>query len=313
MIKKLLFTALVTGSLTMFSQSFSLVYTFSNVTSTTGVVDPTPPPTATGLTAGSFTANGLSANPTTTNVFAFTSWPTGATNANNTTFTGSVDPAKNFEVSLTPSGGYAITLNSITFYTTRSGTGPRHWVVRSSLDAFTANLPADVSLVVGSGTVVTVQGGDTFFWSDDAVTSSAWYNNCKINLGGTFANLTNPVNFRWHAYDAESGAGSWRIDSVGINGSASISTGLNTLTHDLNAKFKLYPNPSNDGVVTIETAGATPSKVEVINLLGAVVLSQNSKFEEKTKFNLGTLPEGTYFVRITTGNKVTSEKLIISK
>jgi len=315
MIKKLLSATLVIAAMHVSkAQSFSLVYSFSNVTATSGTIDPTPTPTAIGVTSGSFIANGLSANPTTTNVFAFTQWPTGATTGNNTTFTGSIDPAKNFEITLTPNGGYAIDVNNIVFYTTRSGTGPRNWAVRSNLDAFAANLPADASMVTGTGTVITVQNGNTFFWSDDAKTSSAWFNTCKIDLSASnFVNLINPCTFKFYAWNSEGSAGSWRIDSVAINGSAYISTGLGKLTHDLNAKFKLFPNPSSDGVVTVEAISANVTKLEVINILGAVVASQNNLSENKIKLDLSSLPEGTYFVRIKAGDKITTEKLVISK
>jgi len=316
MIKKLLSVAVLAfAGLSLSAQSFSLVYPFSAATGSSGTTDPTPSPTAIGITSGSWTANGLSANPTTTNVWAFTGWPTGATNADNSNFTGSLTPTQNFEITLTPQNGYGVTITNITFYTTRSGTGPRHWAVRSNKDGYAANLPASISLIspTSSGSVITVQGGDTFFWSDDAKSSSAWYNNCMVNCTGpSFSVQTSPFIFRVHAWNAEGGAGSYRIDSAVVNGNAAIGAGIHKLTHDLNAKFQLYPNPTNDGIVMVE-AKSNFSKLEVINILGAVVSTQNSLTENKIKLDLATLPEGTYFVRISSGDKVTTEKLIISK
>ena len=101
-----------------------------------------------------------------------------------------------------------------------------------------------------------------------------------------------------------------------INGSAtfSIGVGLPTITHDINAKIKLYPNPSNDGFVTVDVPFANYSKIEVINILGAVVASQNNTLvEEKVKLDLATLPIGTYFVKVSAGDRSYTEKLIISK
>jgi hypothetical protein len=315
MIKKLLSAAILAFSVqSLNAQSFSLFYPFSSVTASTGVTDPTPAPTATGVISGSFTAVGLNSNPTTTNVFAFQGWPAGATPSSNVTFTGSLDPAKYYEIVLTPSVNYVVSLTDMYFYMNRSNTGGRHWAIRTNKDGYAANLPA-TAMGTGNGTVITVQGGDTFFWSDWAITSSTWFNTCKTTFTGAgFTNQFTPFNIRIHAWDGTSTAGSWRIDSVAINGTATFSAGvgLPKLTHDLNAKFQIYPNPANDGVVMIE-AKNNINKVEVINILGAVVSTQNALAENKIKLDLATLPEGTYFVRISSGDKVTTEKLIISK
>jgi hypothetical protein len=105
------------------------------------------------------------------------------------------------------------------------------------------------------------------------------------------------------------------MDTVVLNGTAtfSLGVGLPTLSHDLNAKFKLYPNPSANGLVTVEAINSNFTKLEVVNILGAVVASQNATLNEKINLDLTTLPTGTYFVRMTSGAKVTTEKLIISK
>src|ERR1051326_2718625 len=61
------------------AQAFTGTYTFASVTTTSGTTDPTPPPTATGLTFGSFTAVGPhSPNPNANGRFSFVNWPTGA-------------------------------------------------------------------------------------------------------------------------------------------------------------------------------------------------------------------------------------------
>ncbi len=319
MIKKLLFiTFLSIASLFASAQTFSLIYPFSSVTATSGTVDPTPAPTGTGVISGSFTAVGLSANPTTSNVFAFQSWPAGATPSSNVTFTGSLDPTKYFEIVVTPSVSYVVSLSSMYFYMNRSATGARHWAVRSNKDGYTASLPA-VSLGVGTGSTIVVENGNTFFWSDWQVTtttSNIGNDLCKINFSGAnFTDQFSAYRLRIHAWDGTSTSGSWRIDSVAINGTStySLGAGLPNLTHDLNAQFKLYPNPSSDGVVMLESTKNNFSKVEVINILGSVVAVQSGILADKIKLDLTSIPEGTYFVRITSGEKVTNEKLIIAK
>ena len=328
MIKKLLSIALIaSGVSTINAQSFSLYYSFNSVpqgTVTQITVDPTPAPTATGINSGSFTAVGTGTGSSTNSVFSFVSWGTGATNANNSTFTGSIDLNKYYELVLTPAPNYVVTLNNMTFGATRSGTGVRHWGVRTNKDSYTANAPATYtafSAAASSATIpVTVETGNTFLWTADAVTGSAafaTYNICNVNFNAaTHTNQNTPFNIRMYAWDAEAATGTFRIDTLTINGVATMSmgVGLPTVSHDINAKIKLYPNPSTDGVIIVDAPFTNYTKIEVLNILGAVVASQNNTLaEEKIKLDLATLPTGTYFVKVTSGNKAYTEKLIISK
>ena len=326
MIKKLLSIALVAvGVNTINAQSFSLYYPFTSVQGTVALIttDPTPAPTAAGVTSGSFTAVGTGTGSTTNGVFSFVGWGTGATNANNTNFTGALDPSKYYQIVLTPQTNYVVTLNSMSFGATRSGTGVRHWAVRTNKDTYTANVPATYTAISSAASSspqpVSIQGGNTFFWNDDAVVNPAafaTYNICNVNFGANCANQFTPFNIRMYAWDAEAATGTFRIDTLTINGVATMSlgVGLPTISHDINAKIKLYPNPSTDGVVIVEPATTDYSKVEVVNILGAVVASQNNATtEEKIKLDLTALPVGTYFVKITSGDKIYTEKLIIAK
>ncbi|MBI2723311.1 MAG: T9SS type A sorting domain-containing protein [Bacteroidetes bacterium] len=314
MIKKLLLCTLVVAGLNGASQSFSGMYPFTGVTSgtaNTGTTDPTPPPTAPGLTFGSFSAVGTSSVPSTSGAFSFSGWGPGATNGDDATFTGSLNPGQYYGVTLTPSNNSSVTINSITFNMVRSTTGPRHWALRGNADSYAVNLPASVN----SNTNLAVVATDVFFWAMDSYTlaTGKQVKGCTVTPGASYSNQTTPMTFRFYAYDSEGSVGTFRIDTVIFNGSASIVVGLNTLTHDLRAKFKLYPNPSNDGLVTIEPSLLSITKIEVINILGAVVLTKSTLSEEKIKLELGTLPAGTYFVRMSSESKTSTEKLIISK
>ncbi len=76
--KKILSIALICTSIIASAQSFSLTYPFTAVTATTGVLDPTPAPTAVGVTSGSFLAVGASTASTAGGRFSFTAWPPAA-------------------------------------------------------------------------------------------------------------------------------------------------------------------------------------------------------------------------------------------
>jgi hypothetical protein len=315
MIKKLLFSSLTIVLMSSQAQNFSAMYPFTGVlsgTANTGTVDPTPVPTASGVTFGSFMAFGTPSAVSASGVFCFNTWGTGATNADDANFTGSLSPSQYYEVTITPAAQSTINFSSITFNVSRSSTGPRHWAVRGSVDSYSNNLTATIS---PANSNISVVSGDRFFWSLDSYTVSGGKQEVGSTImpGAGYSNLTNAVTFRFYAWDAEGSSGTFRMDTVIFNGSVTTILGLNKAAYDLGANFNVYPNPSNDGVFTLETK-AESSEISVINILGAQVASQSSKEgEEKIKLNLSALPAGTYFVRIKSGNKVSSQKLVISE
>jgi len=111
--------------------------------------------------------------------------------------TGELDADEYFTFSLTPDSGYEMSLTQLQLDERRSGTGIRDWVVRSSLDEFASNI----------GTVFSVPD------------SSATRTDQTISLaGGTFDQIGGPVEFRIYGFNAESAAGTWRVDNVEVFG-----------------------------------------------------------------------------------------------
>ena len=216
--KKHLFTlTLLCISYIVSSQNFTLTYDFAAVTSTTGLTDPTPSPTATGVTSGSFTAVGTpSANPNASNRFSFVGWPIGATNGNDVyaTMTASLDVNEYYEITLTAQAGYTVTLDSLKFGIRRSGTGIRNYAVRYSMDSYSANLPASV----GTNTNLSVVGTNEFFWNFDATSTSSDQNGSMITFSNTV--FTNSISIRFYGWNAEASGGTFSIDNVNIMGSA---------------------------------------------------------------------------------------------
>jgi hypothetical protein len=312
--KKLLSITLVVSTMMVNAQSFSAQYPFTSVSSSTaantGTMDPTPSPTATGVTFGSFTAVGINSVTAASGVFAFSQWDIGATNGNDVTFTGSLNIAKYYDVTITPNAGNSITLDSIKFNMLRSSTGPRNWAWRSGLDAFAANLTASV----GTNTNLSVQPGDNFFWSVDTYTTSTQQKGSKVTFGAAFTGLTNPVDFRFYAWNAETTAGTFRIDSVTFYGSVTLATSIASLNFDLNANFNVYPVPNHDGIVYIENKNAQElSSIEVVDVFGNVVLSSKNETASKIKLNLADVSNGNYVVRINTVSGISTKKLVIVK
>jgi hypothetical protein len=316
MIKKLLLSSLTIVLMSSAAQNFSAMYPFTAVSSATsgntGTIDPTPVPTASGVTFGSFMAFGTPGNTSANGVFGFSNWSTGATNADDANFTGAPNTSQYYEVTITPAAQSTISFSSIAFNMSRSSTGPRHWAVRGSADNYSANLTATIA---PPNPNISVVAGDRFFWSLDSytVSSGTQEKGSTVIPGAGYANVTNPVTFRLYPWNAEGSSGTFRIDTVIFNGSVATILGMNKATYGLNSNFNVYPNPSNDGMFTLETK-AESAEISVVNTLGAEVASQSSEEgEEKIKLNLSKLPAGIYFVKIRSGNKISSQKLIISE
>ncbi|GAB3418901.1 DUF5689 domain-containing protein [Niabella aquatica] len=191
--------------------AFSVVYDFSGVTSSSGTTDPTMVPTVDGLTLGSFNAVGISANSSAGGRFSFSGWPAGAVNGSDV-FTGSIDPARYYEVTITPAAGKKVDLTKISFTLQRSGTGIRQASVRSGLDSYAANLPASVSPPNNNLSVVSTN----IFQIDDGITTAQ--DGCTITLDAAHTNLEAAVSFRFYGFNAESGGGTFSIDNVKFEG-----------------------------------------------------------------------------------------------
>lgn len=197
------------------AQAFVSTYDFAGAGTGTGTTDPTPPPTALGVTFGSFTSVGASSNPNAGGRFSFTSQPQGGVDGTNdfSQFTGSLNLAVYFEVAITPLSLVQMQLDSLSFTLQRSGTGIRSYAVRSSLDGYAGNLaasinPANANLGVGPG--------NEFRVLFDLVTTAQ--NGSTVTLGSPFVNLTSAILFRFYGWNAEGSGGTFSIDNVAFSG-----------------------------------------------------------------------------------------------
>lgn len=209
MIKKLLILiCAIMLSTVAKAQTFSVTYDFANVSTSSGTLDPTPTPTAIGVTFGAFSARGTPANPNAGGRFSFTNWPLGSVNGATSvsSMTGALVPTKYYEVTLSPQAGYTGSLDTIRFTLQRSSTGIRSYAVRASVDGFTNNLPA----AVVSGTALSVVTTNEFFVVDDNNTNAT--NGSAIILSG--ASSATPVTFRFYGWNAEASGGTFSIDNV---------------------------------------------------------------------------------------------------
>lgn len=311
MIKKItLFSALAIFSFYGKAQSFSALYSFDSVKSTSGLIDPTALPTATGLTFGHFSATGASANSSATGRFSFSGWPIGAISANNAydSLTGSINTSEYYEVTLTPSSGFSMTLSSITFKAQRSGTGIRTYSVRSSADAYATNLSASI---LPANANLSVKTGDVFFWNLDAINSGQ--NGSTITLSGApYTSATTPLSFRFYGWNSEGAGGTFSLDTVKFNGSASVASSISEQHSDI--LLSVYPNPSQSGVFTVDLGNIDNKTIlTVYDIIGNSILTKEIFGAGKQQIDLSNEANGSYFIAVKNDNSTLTRKITINK
>jgi hypothetical protein len=80
---------------------------------------------------------------------------------------------------------------------------------------------------------------------------------------------------------------------------------------ELNANISVYPNPSNENKINISSDIAI-DQINLININGQKIQeSKNPVFENNT-FTLNDLPQGFYFLKLTSDNQSLTKKLIIN-
>ncbi|PBQ31818.1 hypothetical protein CNR22_08570 [Sphingobacteriaceae bacterium] len=312
MIKNLVFICLTIFKVSTLAQNFVVSYGFPEVTTSSGTVDPSFTPTLSGLSCGSFSANGTSLNPSASGRFSFTGWPLGGINATDdySNFTGALSPTVYYEVTLTPDQGYTLSLNSATFTIRRSGTGIRHYCMRSDQDNYINNLAA----FTGTTTKLSVIPGDIFSWNYDSVSASSDQRGSEIKFGTAFNALTNKVTFRIYAWNAESSGGSFAIDNFSFIGSLtnSVST-VGVLSEQKNPSINLYPNPSEDGKFILQKTNNT-QKMELFSSEGKLLREEFPKaWEGNYVLDLSAFKSGLYLVKIYSEASVVLKKLIINQ
>ena len=106
---------------------------------------------------------------------------------------------KYYQFTLTPESGYQMTLDSITFDVARGGgSTPRGYVLRSSVDNYTADLSAG-----------------------DLLTARPTYTPVSVTLGPNFSGVTSPVSFRFYNY-APAAGNSIDYDNIIVNGTLGV-------------------------------------------------------------------------------------------
>ncbi|WP_100611171.1 T9SS type A sorting domain-containing protein [Confluentibacter lentus] len=133
--------------------------------------------------------------------------------------TGSIDANDYFEFTITPNAGYEIDFGNFVYTSQASAGGPTLFAFRSSLDGYTSNIGTPSS------------GGTT------------------INLT-PYQNITSPITFRFYAWGAGAGTGTFSIDSFTFSGVVSALPCSTTVTW--NGAWSGVPNSTTEVIIAAD-------------------------------------------------------------
>lgn len=195
---------------------FAAVYFMDAIQPGTGLTDPGPVPSETGITFSALRASGAgspSFQSTMDSAFSLTGWTTGAIDGSDIFPFTADSTGRYFEFTVAAQPGRTFSLTAVKFKWQRSGTGVRQAFVRSSADGYAANLPAAISPANSNLSVVATNK----FQIRDTVTTGQ--NGCSINLSGaSFTNIGSSISFRIYGINAEDSNGTFSIDNLVISG-----------------------------------------------------------------------------------------------
>lgn len=212
------------------TSSESRRFTFDNITTTSGNIDPTPIALDSIVHYTHVKASGVSANTSTNGQLAFSNWAvnTSTNVVNHDTAYADMDPAgidlsKYYEFTVSPKEpNFWLTFTGINFNFQRNATGVRSFSVRSSKDGYTNNLPLSVAgnTYTATDSRLKLKPNNIMYSQYD---TTAYMKNVHVVLTSTtFSNTTiyAPVTFRIYGWNAEDATGTFRIDSMRVGAKA---------------------------------------------------------------------------------------------
>ena len=242
---------------------------------------------STNLTISKFSTVGATYVSDTGNRYANSGAPTGTLNTN-----------KYVQVTLTPSTGYSLTINSLTVKVQRSGTGPRDIAVRSSADNYTANLPATINPANAALSIIPT---NVIHYVNDISTGQNGATITPTNI----TDVDKAVTFRFYFFNAEVTTGTFSVDDVVINGTTK-SIPLGTIDN-IKEKNIFLKNTMVDNTLSFQTKGN--ATVRVYNTNGQLVKTANVS-AQNANVNVANLPKGNYVVTAELNGETVSQKIL---
>ena len=92
---------------------------------------------------------------------------------------------------------------------------------------------------------------------------------------------------------------------------SSISTGLLIDTFDYLTSISIYPNPTNNHQVTIQSP-VEIDDIQLVNINGQLMMEIKKPTFESNSYSLENLPNGFYFLKLTSNNQSITKKIIVN-
>lgn len=242
---------------------------------------------STNLTISKFSTEGANYVSSTANRYANSDAPTGMLNTGNYV-----------QVTLTPSTGYTLTINSLTVRVQRSGTGPRDMAVRSSVDNYTDNLPATIKPANAALSIIPT---NVIHYVSDISTGQNGATITPTNI----TDVDKAVTFRFYFFNSEETTGTFSVDDVVIYGTTK-SIPLGTIDN-IKEKNIFLKNTMVDNTLSFQTKGN--ASVKVYNANGQLVKTANVS-AQNANVNVANLPKGNYVVTAELNGETVSQKIL---
>jgi hypothetical protein len=247
-------------------------------------------------------------DPVGTTSFTVTSNADWAVTSDQTWCTATASGTGNGEIAVNYQKNTALTGRVATLTVTVAGLTPVSVTVTQSAAApMLAVTPPDQAVSQDAGTVsYTVTSNVDWVASSD----SAW---CSITQSGT-GDGTIVANYPENPFHVA------RIATISVTGvglptqTVTLSQSLSTFSvPELPANgMRIYPNPARGMfIIAVDKARYPSMEVTLTDLAGAKVLNRKCSGEKEYRFDIGSVPQGCYFVRIDTGREVVVRKLVI--
>jgi photosystem II stability/assembly factor-like uncharacterized protein len=163
-------------------------------------------------------------------------------------------------------------------------------------------------------TAEVVPGGVKLQWSTSSESNCARFEVERSGDGHQFSRIHSAEGHGnssvFHAYETideapDAGINFYRTRQIDFNGSYVLSNVVSV--HYEQLVVTCYPNPT-DGLLTIETSGASAGRIDILNMLGEVVFETH---DANPSIDLSNQPRGMYFVRVSAGDQVTTQKIVL--
>lgn len=273
------FLAVSFATASIFAQAFTATYDFSTIP--TELDSGTK--TGSNFTTSTFSTVGSAYVSNTANRYANTNAP----------LTG-LDAANYIQVTVTPATNYNVTISTISFRLQRSSTGPRDFVVRSSADGYTTNLPASIS---PANPNLSILPTDVLHFVQDVSGAEVGSTITPTNI----TTVAGPVTLRIYPFNAEAASGTYSVDDFFISGTVNAVLGVTDLS---SVRSSFVQNT----FVENELNFGARADVKVYAMNGQVMKS--AAVSENKSLDVADLAPGMYIVTGMVNGQPVSEKIL---